>query len=161
MSRECRSCKCLSRGKISLSQVNLSGNPIAGPRVRSHDKNRAAHADLNRVTSRRDIVSRCIFMIISDRGTRERAGLDSARAGREDANELWAIMSICCRVDELRASMNIHDANDEEIYAARRNRAIPNAAAISDNNVIKFYRNILCRPLPPPPPRHEIFLRTE
>lgn len=48
------------------------------------------------------------------------------------------------RVDELRASMNIHDANDEEIYAARRNRAIPNAAAISDNNVIKFYRNILC-----------------
>lgn len=58
-------------------------------------------------------------------------------------------MSICCGVDELRASMNIHDANDEEIYAARRNRAIPNAAAISDNNVIKFYRNILCRsPLP-------------
>lgn len=51
------------------------------------------------------------------------------------------------RVDELRASMNIHDANDEEIYAVHRNRAIPNAAAISDNNVIKFYRNIL-RPLP-------------
>lgn len=51
------------------------------------------------------------------------------------------------RVDELRASMNIHDANDEEIYAVRRNRAIPNATAISDNNVIKFHRNILC-PLP-------------
>lgn len=61
-------------------------------------------------------------------------------------------------VDELRASMNIHDANDEEIYAARRNRAIPNAAAISDNNVIKFYRNI---PLGVPIPPCEIFMCTE
>lgn len=28
-------------------------------------------------------------------------------------------------VDELRALMNIHDANDEEIYAVRRNRVDP------------------------------------
>jgi len=50
------------------------------------------------------------------------------------------------RVDELRASMNIHDANDEEIYAVRDNRTIPNVAAISNNNIIKFYRNISCIP---------------
>ena len=54
------------------------------------------------------------------------------------------------RVDELRASMNIHDANDEEIYAVRGNRTIPNEATISNNNIIKFYRNISCAPFPYP-----------
>lgn len=47
------------------------------------------------------------------------------------------------RLDELRAPMNIHDANDEEIYAARRNRVDPECSRdiYRGNSVIECYRN--------------------
>lgn len=56
-------------------------------------------------------------------------------------------------VDELRALINIHDANDEEIYV-RLAVIERNATAIFSNGIIKSYRNILRS-------SHEIFTPTE